>query len=170
MRPVRALAFLLLTSICVALPGLAAETPVVHVWEKQELTFASERSWANAYTDVTVWVDLRGPGFQKRIYGFWDGGKTFRVRLLATAPGEWSWQSGSRPADPGLENKRGSFHALAWTEQEKRQNALRRGFLRATANQHAVELADGSPFLVIGDTWYSATTNRFRWYDDDRER
>ena len=28
------------------------------------------------------------------------------------------------------------------------------GFLRATANHHALEHADGTPFFVIGDTWY----------------
>ena len=61
----------------------AALTPV-HVWEKQELTFTAERTYANTYTDVIVWVDLVGPGFSKRVYGFWDGGQTFHLRVLAT--------------------------------------------------------------------------------------
>jgi hypothetical protein len=142
----------------------------VHVWEKQELTFTSAQSFASPYTDVTVWVDLSGPGFQKRICGFWDGGQTFRVRLLAPAPGDWKWHSGSNPPDSGLDGKRGEFHAVAWTESEKQENPLRRGFVKATANQHAVELADGTPFFIIGDTWYLAATSRFRWYDDDQQR
>jgi len=142
----------------------------IHVWEKQELTFTSARTFANPYTEVTVWVDLKGPHFAKRVYGFWDGGKTFRVRLLATEPGVWSWQSGSNPPDPGLASKRGSFTAIAWTEEEKQQNTLRRGFLQATPNHHALQQADGTPFFVIGDTWYATGTNRFRWYDDDGER
>lgn len=142
----------------------------VHVWEKQELTFTAARSYPNAYTDVTVWVDLTGPGFNKRVYGFWDGGQTFRVRVLATEPGAWRWTSGSDPADPGLAGKSGSFTAAAWTEEEKQQNPLRRGFLRATANGHALEQPDGTPFFVIGDTWYSVGTNRFKWYDDDTQR
>ena len=41
----------------------------------------------NPYADVTVWVDLEGPGFSKRVYGFWDGGREFTVRVLATARG-----------------------------------------------------------------------------------
>src|ERR1019366_9099108 len=41
---------------------------------------------------------------------------------------------------------------------------------RPTANKHALEQADGTPFFVIGDTWYATGTNRFRWYDDDQER
>ena len=106
-------------------------------------------------------MDLTGPNFKKRVYGFWDGGQTFRVRVVATAPGTWTWRSGSTPADPGLAGKSGSFTAIAWTEEEKQQNPLRRGFLRATANHHALEQADGTPFFAIGDTWYAAGTNRF---------
>jgi hypothetical protein len=142
----------------------------VHVWEKQELTFTAENTYKNPYTDVIVWVDLKGPGFDKRIYGFWDGGQTFHLRLLATAPGTWSWTSGSTPADPGLIGKTGSFTAVAWTETELNENPLRRGMIRPTANHHALEHADGTPFLAIGDTWYAVPANRFKWYDDDQGR
>jgi Protein of unknown function (DUF4038)/Domain of unknown function (DUF5060) len=151
----------------------AAAAPVrreIHVWEKQELAFTSARSFSNPYAEVVVWVDLTGPDFDKRVYGFWDGGRTFRVRLLATAPGEWHWRTGSDPEDSGLAGKSGSFVAAEWSEEEKDQNPLRCGFLRPTANHHALETADGTPFFVLGDTWWAAGTNRFRWYDDDRER
>lgn len=143
---------------------------VVHVWEKQELTFTASNSYRNAYTDVTVWVDLTGPGFSKRIYGFWDGGKTFHLRLVATQPGIWSWKSGSDPEDPGLNSKSGSFKAIDWTVAEKNENPLRHGFIRATSNKHALEHADGEPFFIIGDTWYSLGTNRFLWYNDSTKR
>lgn len=142
----------------------------VHVWEKQEITLTGEKEFGNPYTDVTVWVDLKGPSFEKRVYGFWDGGKTFKVRVVATGPGQWSWKSGSEPADGGLSGKSGSFNAVEWTAEEKEKNALRRGFLRATASGHALEYADGTPFFAVGDTWYALGTNRFKWYDDDVER
>ncbi len=89
---------------------------------------------------------------------------------VATEPGIWQWRSGSDPADAGLADQSGSFTAVNWTEQEKQENPLRRGFLRATANGHALEQTDGTPFFVQGDTWWAMGTNRFRWYDDDRER
>ena len=76
----------------------AAPPRSLHVWEKQELVFQPARNFANPYTDVTVWVDLTGPGFNKRVYGFWNGGNEFRVRVVATAPGTWRWRSGSEPA------------------------------------------------------------------------
>ena len=64
----------------------------IHVWEMQELTFTAENTYDNAYTDVMVWVDLTGPDFNKRIYGFWDGGQIFHLRLVATSPGTWTWK------------------------------------------------------------------------------
>src|ERR1019366_1378900 len=84
--------------------------------------------------------------------------------------GTWTWKSGSSPEDPGLTGKSGSFTATEWTGGEKTENPLRCGFLRATANGHALEYADGTPFFIIGDTWYAVGSNRFRWYDDERER
>ena len=92
------LAFLMLISSGCVLPS--AETR--RVWEKIEITLAAEDTCSNPYTDVEVWVDLRGPGFNKRCYGFWDGGNTFKIRILATAPGAWTWKSGASRNDPGL--------------------------------------------------------------------
>src|SRR5262249_14424051 len=69
-----------------------------------------------------------------------------------------------------LANQSGSFTAVDWTDEEKAANPLRHGFLHASPNHHALEHADGTPFFAIGDTWYAVGTNRFPWFDDDRER
>ena len=161
----------ILCFLMTAMPLAEQAAPgAVHIWEKQELTFTAANRHGNMYTDLVVWVDLTGPGFSRRVYGFWDGGRIFHVRLVATAPGAWTWRSGSDPEDPGLAGKSGTFTAVNWTESEKEANPLRRGFVRATSNGHALEHADGTPFLAIGDTWYSLGSNRFRWYDDSVER
>jgi hypothetical protein len=151
--------------------GATSDSPRrIHIWEKQEIEVVADRAFANPYTDVTVWVDLAGPGFNKRVYGFWNGGNGFCVRVVATAPGTWHWRSGSEPIDAGLANKAGSFEAVDWSEDEKQQNPLRRGFLQSTPNHHALQNADGTPFFAIGDTWWAAGTNRFPWFDDNTER
>lgn len=155
------------------LVATTAESPSrgsVHIWEKHELTFHTTQKFTNPYVEVTVWVDLVGPGFKKRVYGFWDGEDIFRVRVAATAPGTWNWRSGCEPASAGISGKTGTFTATDWSDAEKQENPLRRGFLQPTANGHALQTPDGHPFFVLGDTWYAAGTNRFRWYDDDKER
>jgi hypothetical protein len=149
-----------------AAPDSPAAPALVHTWEKHELTFTAQRTYANPYTDVVVWVDLEGPGFSKRVYGFWNGGAAFQVRVLATAPGQWRWRSGSRPEDPGLAGRHGEFTASEWTEAEKKENPVRRGMIRATPNGHALEYADGTPYFAIGDTWFSLGADRFHWKDD----
>lgn len=148
--------------------GAQAETR--HVWEKVEITLHSQRQYENPYTDAEVWLDLKGPGFEKRCYGFWDGGSAFRIRILATAPGPWTWESGASVADPGLQGVRGEFTAVAWTEAELNQNACRRGMIRPNGNGHALQYADGTPFFLLGDTWWATPTSRFRWYEDDTPR
>jgi hypothetical protein len=140
--------------------------PGIHVWQRVEITLHARKAYANSYQDVTVWVDLKGPGFNKRCYGFWDGGDTFRVRVMATAPGAWSWTSGSEPADPGLTAGTGSFDAQPWSDAEKAANPNRRGMIRPSANGHAFQYADGTPFFYLADTWWAASTNRFPWKDN----
>jgi hypothetical protein len=144
----------------------AVDPPEVRTWEMIELTFEAVLEYDNYYTDVTCWVDLEGPGFSKRIYGFWDGGSVFRIRLVLTAPGSWKWTSGSdRPGDTGLNGMTGSFRATGWTEQEKRQNPNRRGFVGPSPNGHALCYADGTPFFLTGDTWLAASTWRLPFRD-----
>jgi hypothetical protein len=132
----------------------------VKVWETQEIIFAAARPYANPYVEVECWVDLEGPEFKRRVYGFWDGGRIFKVRLVATRAGDWSWRAGSnRTDDLGLTGA-GKFRAVAWSDAELAQNANRRGFVHATTDGHALRYADGTPFFLTGDTWLAASTWR----------
>ena len=93
----------LASTLIFLLPAWAAGQSAAHVWEVQELEFRSAQSYHNPYTEVTCWIELTGPGFSSRVYAFWDGGDVFRVRMVATAPGTWSWTSASnQPGDRGL--------------------------------------------------------------------
>jgi hypothetical protein len=133
----------------------------LHTWETFEITLLAEKEYNNFYTDVTCWVQLDGPELSKRVYGFWDGGNTFKVRVVATNPGKWHWQSSSnQPDDNGLNNKQGEFVAIAWSKKEIEQNPNHRGFIRASETGHALQYADGTPFFMIGDTWLAGATWR----------
>jgi len=89
-----------------------------HTYEVVEESFTAKSTYDNPYMDVDLWVDLSGPGWQHiKIPAFWDGGQTFKLRMMATAPGTWSWSTGNKTGDSGLDGKSGSFSAAAWTDQ-----------------------------------------------------
>ncbi len=149
------------------LPGVSqAASDTYHVWQKVEITLEAQKTCENPYTEVLVWVDLTGPKFTKRCYGFWDGGRLYRVRVLATQPGSWKWVSGSNQDDAGLNGRTGDFKVVAWSQTELAANLCRRGMVRPTSNGHAFECADGTPFFLVGDTWWSVGTFRYPWRDD----
>jgi len=133
----------------------------VHVFEVHEVVLESSGTYENPYREVDCWVELKGPGGNRKIYGFWNGGHEFVFRLVATHPGTWTWMSQSNQEDPGLNNQSGAFRAIAWTGDELNENPNRHGFIRASANGHALEYADGHPFFMLGDTWWAASTWRY---------
>lgn len=153
--------FCIMLGGCKTVSNAMKQDSPVRPWEMREIVLHAEKQYDNYYTDVDVWAELSGPGFNKRIYGFWDGDNRYVIRLVATQPGEWSWRSGSNhPDDKGLNGRTGGFTAIAWTEQEKRDNPNRRGFVHATANGRALQYADGTPFFMVGDTWLAGSTWR----------
>ena len=94
---------------------------VIHTWDVHEIVLYAEHSYENPYTDVTVWAQLKGPGFDKRVYGFWDGGNTWKIRVTATEPGTWTYTTGASVQDGGLVGHSGGYFALGWTEEEKQE-------------------------------------------------
>lgn len=151
------------SSSCVRQTG---DEKKIHTWEMYEITLMAEKEYSNPYTDVTCWVDLVGPCFSGRVYGFWDGGSVFRVRVTATAPGKWRWQSSSnQPDDKGLNDQHGGFDAAGWTKKETAANPNRHGFVRASGNGHALQYADGTPLFLLGDTWLAGSTWRLPFRD-----
>ncbi len=76
-------------------PAVVAQ-PSPHVWELQEVELRASRAYTNPYVDVECWVELKGPGFSQRVYGFWDGGDLFRVRIVSRAE-KWGGEMGPGP-------------------------------------------------------------------------
>ena len=98
----------------------AENSSKVHVWEMKEIKLKTEKVYENYYADVECWVELKGPDFSKRVYGFWNGDNNFVVRVVATKPGKWEWESGSnQPDETGLNNHKGEFMAVEWSPEEK---------------------------------------------------
>jgi len=142
----------------------------IKLWDKQEIILSAEKNYENPYMDVDVWVDLKGPGFDKRVYGFWNGGNEFVVRIVATCAGDWQYISGSNQKDAGLNGHTALFEASDWSEQEKSENASRRGIVHATPDGHSFMYADGTPYYLLADTWWGVPTFRYPWNEDDAPR
>jgi hypothetical protein len=145
--------------VCSPFGPIVGAAPV-HTWETVEITLHAANVSTDPYAGAQVWVDLEGPGFSQRCYGFWDGGNTFRVRVMATAPGTWTWRSGSQFADSGLSGQSGTFEAIPWTQAQQQANPNRRGQVRIAGNRRHFEYADGTPFFPLADTLWAGNTER----------
>lgn len=102
-------------------------------------------------------------GRSRRVPAFWDGGPTWRVRYSSPLAGVHSWRSLVRgEAETGLEGKEGEIALEPYTGSNP---LLRHGPIEVAADGRHLAHADGTPFLWLADTWWSATTARFRWPD-----
>src|SRR5688500_4153817 len=76
-------------------------------WEK---VFTSSRTYANPFIDVTVTVEYTKPGSPPiRSLAFWDGGKTFKMRMAFPEVGTWTYRTTSSDiANTRLHNQTGT--------------------------------------------------------------
>jgi hypothetical protein len=145
-------------------PGEAID---VTLWSGMELELTATGTYAEPYCEVEVWLHLTGPGFSKRIYGFWDGENVFRIRMTAPATGEWRFESGSNQSDDGLNGKTGRFRAVPPSAEQLAASPNLHGMLRPTSDARGLEYADGTPFFLLGDTWWSVPSYKFPLPKDD---
>ncbi len=145
--------------------NLFAQNDRYSVMEVVEITFNSQQQYDNPYMDVDVWIDLKKSGSTNEVYRipvFWDGGNVFRARLVATSPGNWTWNiiNGTvENRDQGFIGKSGSFTADA---ADVGSNPNNRGFIRVDpSTNRTLEYADGTPFFYTADTSWSALTAVF---------
>ena len=138
--------------------GPAVCQSAVSTWTRWEHSFTSDKSYANPATDARLKVNYRGPNQQTITgLGFWDGDHAFRIRCLFPAPGQWTWQTScSDTNDAGLAqpHRLGRGGALL-----RLQSALPAWYLRVAESRRYLTHADGTPFLWIGDTPWSAPMN-----------
>jgi hypothetical protein len=100
----------------VALLGLLAPRPTsavtkrVTLGQPYDVVLTASDNFPNPVRDVDLTAVLEGPNGQEVILpGFWDGGRTFRVRFTPTAPGTWTYMTVS--SDPSLDAQSGVVEA-----------------------------------------------------------
>lgn len=158
----RILYWLILTAIGCALLTLgrnvrAANLPVVPKWERFELTLKSRYTYTNALQEAEVRVLFVSPlGETNRTYGFWDGGKTWRVRFAPNFPGRWKYYTMcSDTANSGLHEQSGEFLCGAAAGNSRFGE---HGPIQVARDHEHFEHADRTPFLWLGDAAWDAVT------------
>jgi hypothetical protein len=153
MQPLPWLAVLLLGTTPTAAPGQqgpAGEGRSVALYGRWEERFEAAMP-VDSPSDVDFWLTLHSPrGLPHKVYGFWDGGTTWRVRWLATEEGTWRFTTHSRPPLEGLEGRSGQFVCRRLAIEDPA--VLPRGPLRVRPGATYLERADGTPFFWLGDT------------------
>jgi hypothetical protein len=110
-------------TLCLALiAGTAfAKVPLVGKWGRFEQSFKSSVKYENPFQQCTLKVSFVSPLGQTNIVdGFWDGGKTWRVRFSPDQPGQWTYRTTcSDTANRSLNNQSGEFLCTSPTGQSR---------------------------------------------------
>lgn len=151
-----ALGIALLTSAGFAATPKPAGPAAIPKWTRFELVLQSSVTYSNPLQEVKLSAAFISPlGETNRAEGFWDGGKTWRVRFAPDMPGQWSYHTTcSDVANTNLHALRGEFKCVAALTK----TALdQHGPIRVARDLRRFEHADRSPFLWLGDVaWNGA--------------
>jgi len=143
--------------------GAVSDKPSIPKYGVFELTLTASQDYSNPYLKMPN--DLNTPGFVVGIFsgpngeklqvdGFWDGGKTWKIRIAPTSVGDWSYTTTS--SDLGLNQKSGSFSCVSSNSK---------GFLRVDPiHSHHFMWDNGAPFY-----WGSVTTMVSHFDDRDAQ-
>jgi hypothetical protein len=136
--------------------ALRAAEPVISKWGGFEQSFESSVVYDNPLQDATLSVVFLSPlGETNRVYGFWDGARTWRVRFSPNMPGKWSWKTTcSDTANKGLHLQSGTFLCSAPVTKTR---FGQHGPVRVASSGYTLEHEDMTPFLWVADTaWNGA--------------
>src|SRR5438552_538135 len=86
-------------------------------YDRFEQSFESSFAYGNPLQEAALTVTFTSPqGDRLKAPGFWDGGKSWRVRFAPTQVGKWKFATVcSDPNNKGLQNQSGGFTVTAAT-------------------------------------------------------
>ena len=152
MRKRNIFAALFVTLLCAGLaPMNIGAAQQIQQWSRFETALASAVDYDNPVQEANLKVELTAPsGKSRTMLGFWDGGRTWRVRFSPDELGQWSYHTScSDSSNKGLHGKSGTFECIRY---QGNIQFFRHGELRLSKNCHYLEHADGTPFFWLADT------------------
>jgi len=141
----------LLSSAPLLAATATSKTAVVPKWGQFERSFTSSTTYSNALQEASLRVVFTSPaGETQEVSGFWDGGKTWRVRFSPDLLGRWAFTTYcSDAANNGLHHQSGGFLCAVNTSQIE---LSRHGTVRVARDGRHLEHADGTPYFLTSDT------------------
>jgi hypothetical protein len=114
-----------------------------------ELDFEIKEEYENPFLDVEPECKFISPsGKEYNIPGFYDGGKTWKVRFSPNEIGFWTYKSKVNLSDSSLQEKE-KFKVVEPSKPV-------RGFLRTCPGKYwGLEYESGEPCFIFGDTMYN---------------
>lgn len=147
---------LLLLAAGVPKAAVAGGTAIIAKWGRFEQPFRSSVLYTNPVQEATLRVIFTSPlGETNEVEGFWDGGRTWRVRFSPDQPGRWKFRTTcSDTLNGGLYDQSGEFLCSAATGLTRFE---RHGQVRVARDRRHLEHVDGTPFFWVADTvWNGA--------------
>ena len=119
-------------------------------WTRFETSFTSSREYEYPL-ETELRVSFRAPsGAVRVVRGFWDGGRTWRVRFAPNETGRWTFATEcSDRGNSGLHGMRG---ALTATAPAGRTIFEKHGPIKVDAGGRHLVHEDGTRFFWLGDT------------------
>ena len=129
--------------------GVAAR---LHVPQHQisELSFLSDRDYANPFVDVNVTVTFVCGDATVARNAFWDGERAWKVRFAPPGPGLWRWVSAcTDERNAGLHDVAGEIECVPYGGDNPN---YAHGAIIVGPDRRYFTREDGTPFFWLGDT------------------
>ena len=130
--------------------GEAEQSLTAEAWRAVELSFESDKTYADPFNDVTLDLQLYGNGRLYTIPCFWDGGSTWRVRFVCPAAGQWQCMTVcSDETNASLHGRTAEVDCTAYSGDLA---VYQHGFVTTRYGEKYLTYDDGTPFYYLGDT------------------
>lgn len=124
-------------------PALPTEIARIPKYDYFEQEFISPKTYVNPYTEVWLKITFESPtGRESVIDGFWNGGKSWKIRIMPTETGPWRFFTTSNV--PEFDGIIGEFLCIG---------SAHPGLLRINPKYpFSFELSEAGPVFWLGET------------------
>ena len=129
-------------------------------WKAFELTYQTNKVYANPFMDVDVKAVFVGPnGRRLERLAFWDGEGIWRIRVALTEVGLWKYEVTSTDEANQDFIASGEIECVPYDGE---LDIYKHGFLRVGPQGRYLIYDDGTPFFWLGDTHWTFVTEE-KW-------